>query len=94
MTKEPPTNTSLEPLVNDLLSAWHHGFKLIGYNRIESVYRLALICAGCDIPAARKLFGFIGKLVQTALNTLCYVYTCMSSCVDLKPSFWSNIELS
>ena len=51
-------NAFIEPLVRDLLKLWNgvemntpDGNKLI---------RAALLCISCDIPAARKLTGFVG----------------------------------
>ena len=60
MPKEPPTNSFLEPLVEELEAALQ-GFMLKSLvTGKEECYRLALICAGCDIPAAQKLCGFLG----------------------------------
>ena len=64
MKKEPKTNTFLEPLVDELITAWHQGFN---YNVSFSTHNpvnihLAMILVGCDIPACRKLCGFLGKL--------------------------------
>ena len=60
MPKEPPTNSFLEPLVEELERALQ-GFMLkslvIGK---EECYRLDLLCVGCDIPAAQKMCGFLG----------------------------------
>ena len=69
MQKEPKTNTFLEPLIDELTIAWHRGFS---YNVPHSTHnpitiRLALILVGCDIPACRKLCGFLGKIYYVYL---------------------------
>ena len=47
-------NSFLEPMVNDLLKLWE------GVILERNIVRGALLCAGCDIPAARKTCGFVG----------------------------------
>ena len=59
MNKEPPTNSFLSPLVEELKVAWTDGLNLAS-NGIEKNFHLALLCIGCDIPASRKLCGFLG----------------------------------
>ena len=59
MEKEPPTNTFLEPMVEELQEAWV-GYHLYS-NDVVKKFRLALLIIGCDIPAARKLCGFLGN---------------------------------
>ena len=58
MEKEPPTNSFLAPLVEELKEAWV-GYQLT-LNGAVKEFRLALLIIGCDIPAARKLCGFLG----------------------------------
>lgn len=56
-----PTNLNgyLEPLVNELNEFWH-GKVLKIYNVPDmKVVRCALLCASCDLPAGRKLCGFL-----------------------------------
>ena len=62
MKKEPPTNNFLKPMVDELNEAWNIGFnvKSVLTNKVEG-FRVALICVGCDIPACRKICGFLGK---------------------------------
>ncbi|XP_048254385.1 uncharacterized protein LOC125381544 [Haliotis rufescens] len=55
MKKEPPTNSFVQPLVDELLEAW-----TVGFSFNSKIFRLALMCIGCDIPACRKLCGFLG----------------------------------
>lgn len=66
---EPPTNTFLEPLVDELQEAWE-GFYLYSYTSPSDPvkYRLALLCVGCDIPASRKLCGFLGHSATMGCN--------------------------
>eukprot|EP00112_Aurelia_sp_Birch-Aquarium-sp1_P023214 Seg6828.3 transcript_id=Seg6828.3/GoldUCD/mRNA.D3Y31 product="hypothetical protein" protein_id=Seg6828.3/GoldUCD/D3Y31 len=65
MKHEPATNMFLEPLVKELKEGWHDGFMLECYGCAEKQkIRVALLCVGCDIPACRKLCGFLGKNVD------------------------------
>ena len=60
---EPPINTFVAPVVEELKKAWNEDFEcysLISKEKMEWFY-LSLICVGCDIPASRKLCGFLGK---------------------------------
>ena len=61
MSKEPLTNTFLDPLVERLEVAWNDGFMLksLPTERGER-FHIALICEGCDISASHKLCGFVG----------------------------------
>ena len=59
MAKEPPTNSFMKPLVDELLTAWYDGYDIKIKNECVNV-RCAIICVGCDIPASRKLCGFLG----------------------------------
>ena len=62
MKKEPPTNTFVKPLVDELYHAWFNGFELYSPKDNQTHnYKCALLCIGCDIPATRKLCGFLGK---------------------------------
>ncbi len=60
MAKEPPTNTFLSPLVDELLLAWNDGYQVELHNGTIQNVRAAVLCIGCDIPASRKLCGFKG----------------------------------
>ncbi len=59
--KEPHLNINsyLKPLVNDLMTLWH-GVVMKTVDKQQVVVRAALLCAACDIPAARKTCGFVG----------------------------------
>ena len=58
--KEPQisANSFLKPLVKDVLDLWK-GVILRTKGTLVFV-RAALLCVGCDIPAARKACGFVG----------------------------------
>ena len=60
MAHEPPTNSFLQPLVDELLCAWNDGFN-ISLKGTNVNVKCALLCVGCDIPASRKLCGFLGN---------------------------------
>lgn len=69
MKSEPPTNTFIDPLVEELKQAWS-GFYMKSYNSPSQPvkFKLALICVGCDIPASRKLCGFLGHAATKGCN--------------------------
>lgn len=52
-------NSFLKPFVEDMLSLWK-GVVMKTEKNVEVLVRAALLCAGCDIPAARKVCGFVG----------------------------------
>ena len=63
MKSEPKTNTFLKPLVQELKQTWGDVFFLLYSHKSHNTlkcFKLALICVGCDIPASRKLCGFLG----------------------------------
>lgn len=62
MTVEPKTNTFLTPLVEELKKAWSEGFFMYSFKspNMLKCFKLALLCVGCDVPASRKLCGFLG----------------------------------
>ena len=59
--KEPSLhiNSFLRPLVDELKQLWV-GVRLVNANQQNIIVRGALLCVGCDIPAARKVGGFVG----------------------------------
>ena len=59
MKKEPKTNSFWKPLIDELLIAWIEGFELESpLDGSLNTYKVALVCIGCDVPAARKVGGF------------------------------------
>ena len=51
-------NTYLEPLVDELLKFWE-GVELTVSEDEKKKFRAALLCVVCDIPACRKVCGFL-----------------------------------
>ena len=69
---EPPKtiNTYLSPLVSDLLTLWRgHTFKTCSNNTV--LVRCALLCVACDLPAGRKVCGFLSYNANLGC-TRCY----------------------
>ncbi|CAC5417978.1 unnamed protein product [Mytilus coruscus] len=62
MKKEPSVQTFIGPLIDELKVGWKEGFLLTSYQEKnkETIFKIALMCVGCDIPATRKLCGFLG----------------------------------
>ena len=58
--KEPSKNINsfLFPLVCELLSLWE-GVSVKTYSAGSQIFRCALLCVGCDLPAGRKTCGFL-----------------------------------
>jgi len=59
--KEPKKtiNSFLTPLVMELNECWQHGFSLISHKNTPLCVKAALSCITCDIPATRKVCGFL-----------------------------------
>ena len=55
-------NSYLDPLVQDLLGFWTGKELLVnsGSHSERRLVRCAIICCSCDLPAGRKLCGFLG----------------------------------
>lgn len=60
--KEPEKtlNSYLMPLVYELQEAWEYGITVSSHNNVLVNIKLALACVTCDIPATRKVCGFLG----------------------------------
>jgi len=67
--KEPSKtiNSYLTPLVQELKEAWHNGFTIPVQNDHVCV-KLALTCVTCDIPATRKVCGFLSHNASMGCN--------------------------
>ena len=52
-------NSFLEPMVNELLDLWD-GVQMDIIKAGEKVVWCAVLCTACDIPAGRKMCGFLG----------------------------------
>ena len=70
--KEPSKNINsyLTPLVCELLSLWD-GVSLQTYNAGTQIFRCALLCAACDLPAGRKTCGFLSYTANLGCSR-CY----------------------
>lgn len=74
--KEPPLliNSYLNPLVNELNDLWK-GVILKDHNNHSVLIRAALICASSDIPASRKVCGFVGHNAVKACSKCLLSFT-------------------
>ena len=71
---EPPktVNTYLTPLVYELLSLWD-GIRCKMPSMKENVMvRCALLCEACDLPAGRKVCGFLSYMANLGCSR-CYI---------------------
>lgn len=68
--KEPKltVNSYLTPLILDLNEGWTHGFKIRAHLNNEVTVRVALGCVTCDIPASRKVCGFLSHCATLGCN--------------------------
>lgn len=64
-------NSYLAPLVEDLKIGWNSGIKVTTRNGSAVTVRLARPCVACDIPASRKVCGFLGHNAKFGCNK-CY----------------------
>ena len=79
-------NSFLTPLVQELEEAWTTGIAVKCPNGVETVVRLALSCVACDIPAAKKVLGFLGIRSILACNK------CLKRFVQIRHDgeIWTN----
>lgn len=61
-------NSYLTPLVQELKAAWETGFTVQTSSCSYITIRLALTCVSCDMPASRKVCGFLGHNAQLGCN--------------------------
>lgn len=61
-------NSYLSPLVEELKLFWEKGVQLTAYNGTRVTFPLALSCISCDIPASRKVCGFLGHNAKYGCN--------------------------
>ena len=68
--KEPKKciNSYLTPLVLELKEAWSIGFSTVAAQNIPVCIKLALTCVACDIPATRKVCGFLSHNATLGCN--------------------------
>ena len=58
-------NSYLGPLVEELKEGWDVGFNVVTSENVTVTIRVALTCIACDIPASRKVVGFLGPACGT-----------------------------
>ena len=68
-------NSYLTPLVIELQKAWASGFSLPTHLGIDITVKLALSCVACDIPASRKVSGFLGHTAALGCNKCMKVFS-------------------
>jgi len=61
-------NSYLAPLVLELKEAWDKGLTITSYDKTTVTVKLALTCIACDIPASRKVCGFLGHNASLGCN--------------------------
>ena len=61
-------NSYLGPLVEELKEGWDVGFNIAISKIATVIVRVALTCVACDIPASRKVVGFLGHHASLACN--------------------------
>ena len=64
-------NTFLEPMVNDLLKLWNGVVLCVAAVNCRKQIRCVLLCVACDLPAGRKVCGFLGHNVHLGCSR-CY----------------------
>ena len=69
-------NSYLGPLVLELQQAWKEGFIVMSPHQIPVTVRLALSCVACDIPASRKVSGFLGHSASLGCNKCLKRFEC------------------
>ena len=70
-------NSFLTPLVIELQEAWDHGFKnTMSPQNIPVRIKLALSCVACDIPASRKVCGFLSHNASLGCNKCLKHFPC------------------
>ena len=79
-------NSYLSPLVTELLQLWK-GVQLKVYNSRQKVVRAALLLVACDMPASRKVCGFLSH----SANLGCHRCYCEFSEGSLRRNY-SNFE--
>ena len=61
-------NSYLGPLVEELELGWYNGFSVMTPEHVVVTAHVALSCLSCDIPASRKVSGFLGHNACLACN--------------------------
>ena len=61
-------NSYLSPLVAELNEAWVNGITLETSDGTNTTFRLALTCVSCDLPASKKVCGFLSHNAKYGCN--------------------------
>ena len=64
-------NSYLAPLIQEIQQAWDTGFTLRDSTNALVTIRLTISCVACDMPASRKVCGFLGHNSTFGCNK-CY----------------------
>lgn len=84
-------NSYMAPVIEELHCAWTEGFRIPARQKdgteLTVTIRLALTCIACDIPATRKICGFLGHRATLGCNKC---YTAFAHVTDSDGSKWTN----
>ena len=80
-------NSYLLPMINELQLYFSSGLSVVSHYGNSITIRLALTCVSCDIPATRKVCGFLGHNATLGCNK-CY----KKFDVSKKPSDYSGFD--
>jgi len=73
-------NSFLRPLVDDLDKFWMGVVILCDNHPLKTLFiRAALICCACDIPATRKLCGFVGHAATLGCSKCLKSFSCIAT---------------
>jgi len=61
-------NSYLTPLVKELKEYWENGLTLRTYSGTDATFRIALTCVSCDLPASKKVCGFLHHSAKYGCN--------------------------
>ena len=61
-------NSYLSPLIVELNEAWENGITLKTFNGTDVTFRAALTCISCDLPASKKVCGFLSHNAKYGCN--------------------------
>lgn len=67
-------NSFLEPLVEELKLLWSGQHMNIGSLHEQQLVRCALICVACDLPAGKKVAGFLGHTANLGCSKCLKVF--------------------
>ena len=75
-------NSFLEPFVDELLRFWD-GIELsVADFSAKKKIRCALLCVACDLPAGRKVCGFLGHSARLGCSRCLKVFPGMVGSID------------